>query len=195
MSARTEKGFTLVEVMVVIAITGMIAVLLLEMMTIMFRGYDQVGRIQTRLAQETMQLQWFRETMGVMAASLDQEFAFKGSAGEITGYTMAPLLSEQGKLTRISWRIEEAEGESRLIYHEADHPPMNVGSLRDSELRFEYRGQLTNWLGGWPDEQVPVGSLPFRIKLAIEGASGPREVYAAINVRRLGRYDFRDLID
>lgn len=194
MSIRADRGFTLVEVLVVLAFTSLIAVLLLQMMTILLRGYDQAGRIQGQLAMDTMRFNWFRETIGVMAASLDEEFAFRGSKYEITGFTMAPLLAESGTLTRVSWTLRDNRDGKALWYQEWQHEPLLIGQWPDTEVSFAYRGQRSDWLDSWPTGNLPAGVLPYRIKMSLQDADSRKEIFAAVNVRRTGRYDFRDLV-
>ena len=73
---QRQSGFTLVEVLVVIAITGMVSVLVLQMLTIVLRGADGVSRVQGEMSMESMRNSWFRDSIAVMVASLDEEFAF-----------------------------------------------------------------------------------------------------------------------
>lgn len=191
-----QRGFTLVEVLVVLALTGMIAVLLLQMMTVLLRGHDQVGRIQSQLLTDTMRFHWFRDSIGHMAASLDEEFGFVGSHSSFSGYTMAPLLAQQGKLTKVSWEIRSMSDGPGLWYQEAGAAPMLIGRWPYADdLSFEYRGQRSAWLSNWPAGDLPAGVLPYRIKLSIRSESETRDVYAAVDVRRVARFDYRDYIN
>lgn len=186
------SGFTLIEVMVVIAVTSITAVLILQMMTILFRGYDQIGRVQSELAKEAMSYGWFRDSIGSLVASLDREFAFSGDVREMEGYTSAPLFGSAGKVTEIRWQLrEEADGTS-LWYTEKGEPQIQVAVWQESEVGFLYRGLKSGWRNTWPPEELPAGILPHRVKLKIENQSESREIYAAISVRRTGRYDYRD---
>ena len=193
MKVRTSPGFTLVEVLVVIAITGMISVLLVQMMTVFLRGYDQVGRLQNEHAIDSMRFGWFRDSVAVLVASLDAEFAFEGDDKKITGYTLSPLLGDDGQLTRVAWQIRNQTTGASLWYEEADSPPIRIGTWRGSDLKFSYRGQNTGWRSAWPPEELVEGVLPYRVRLVIDGEE-VREVYAAVIVRRTGRYDYRDYL-
>ena len=192
--ATRIRGFTLVEVLVVLMLTGMIAVLLLQMMTILFRGYDQIGRIQGEVSLNSMRNGWFRDSINALAASLDEEFSFAGTPAQMTGFTMAPLVSRQGKLTMMAWEIRYKAKGTELWYAETGLEPALIGQWPDSELRFAYRGQNSGWMDTWPPADLPAGVLPYRIKLNIADDGGDRDVFAAIKVRRTGRYDYRDFL-
>ena len=103
---QRQSGFTLVEVLVVIAITGMVSVLVLQMLTIVLRGADGVSRVQGEMSMESMRNSWFRDSIAVMVASLDEEFAFRGSERAVSGFTMAPLIGQSGELTQVTWSLE-----------------------------------------------------------------------------------------
>lgn len=186
-----DRGFTLVEVMVVIAITGVISVLMLQMMTVLYRGYDQIGRIQGQLAINAMRYGWFRDSMGSMVASLDSEFGFSGNHQIIEGFTTAPLIDVNGKLTAVRWEIRTDFADTSLWYTEGKSQPLNIANWQGTSAKFSFRGLRSGWSDSWPPEQLEVGILPHRIKMTLDGFES-REVYAAINVRRVGRYDYRD---
>ena len=193
MKTRAANGFTLIEVLVVIAITGMITVLLSQMLTVFLRGYDQVGRIQQEHAVDSMRLGWLRDSVSAMVASLDEEFGFEGERASFTGFTMSPLLVDDHRLTRVTWQIRnDATGHS-LWYGEDGRQAVKLGTWPDDQLSFAYRGLNSGWQTDWPPQDLPAGVLPHRIKLSISGAE-PRDVYAAVTVRRTGRYDYRDFL-
>ena len=190
----SSRGFTLIEVMVVLTLTGMIAALLLQMMTIMLRGYDQAGRIQSRLAIESMRYTWFRDSVGGLAASLDEEFGFQGSSAEFSGYTLTALQNSTGKLTGFRWSIRPSSRGQSLYYEEDNKAPLLMGSWSGTQLTFSYRGQSSGWLSEWPAADLPAGVLPYRVKLTLNDGQTNREVFAAVTNRRIGRYDYRDLV-
>lgn len=195
MKLKRSSGFTLVEVLVVISITAMIAVIVLQMLTVLFRGYDQIGRIQGDVSVDAMRYGWFRDSLGVMVASLDEEFSFQGSANGMTGFTAGPLIGRQGEIAKVSWEVRSNLRGASLWYSEWGQEPMKIGEWPDTNLQFAYRGQRSGWRDDWPPEDLPDGMLPHRVKLTFDGDEQQREVYAAINVRRIGRYDYRDFLD
>ncbi|MFT7222413.1 MAG: prepilin-type N-terminal cleavage/methylation domain-containing protein, partial [Candidatus Azotimanducaceae bacterium] len=180
-------GFTLIEVLVVIAITGLVSVLTLQMLTIMFRGYDQVSQFQSEMSQESMRNAWFRDSIAVMVASLDEEFSLKGDTRSIAGFTLAPLLGHPGKITPISWTIEADGNNEVLWYEEEEQSRLKIASWESADVSFAYRGQRSGWLPDWPPEDLSPGVLPFRIKLSIDESGKVREVFAAVKIRRTGR--------
>lgn len=194
MNDRSLRGFTLIEMLVVLLITGIASVLVLNMLTILLRGYDQIGRIQSDFAIDEMRFSWFRGCVGVMVASLDKEFAFAGSSREISGYTTSPLIGKEGKLTWVKWELKSVSGGDEIWYTEGLLDSMHIGTWKDTELEFLYRGLNSDWRRDWPPSDLRPGVLPYRIKLRMTGAV-QREFFAAIRVRRTGRYDYRDFVE
>ncbi len=191
----TQVGFTLVEVLVVIVLVSMISALLLQMMTLSFRSFDQVTRIANESNVLRMRNQWFRNSISHLVASLDEQFGLVGDASTISGYSSAPLLDHSGKLTRVYWEVRRSGADSELWYREHAGSPMLIGKWAGGELKFSYRGLQSAWLDKWPTEELPVGVLPYRVKLSIEQDGEVRDLLAAVSIRRTGRYDYRDYFE
>lgn len=188
-------GFTLIEVLVVIAITGLVSVLTLQMSSILLKGYDQISRVQSNLGEQAMRNSWFRDSIAVMMASLDEEFAFSGSQRSISGYTMSPLFAAEGELTQVQWSLESSSSGDALWYREHDRPPVQIAVWPETNASFAYRGQKSGWLAEWPAQDLPAGILPYRVKLSLGGGEDAQQIFAAIKVRRTGRYDYRDFFE
>lgn len=192
-NTKTKQGFTLVEVMVVLSLVSLISILVLQMMTVMLRSYEQISSLEGRFSLDSMRNAWFRGSVNTMVSSLDQEFAFKGERMLMSGYTTAPLMGRQGMLTSIKWEIREDTTQSSLWYVENEQRPLKIASWKNARAEFSYRGLKSGWGGGWPREELSQGVLPHRVKLTVfSDDSMPVDIYAAVRTRRTGRYDYRD---
>lgn len=192
--AFKARGFTLVEVMVVLAIVSLCSVLMLQMLTVFLRGYDQVNRIQSEIILDSMRENWFRRSVKVMVASHDEEFGFQGEEYEISGYTLYPLIGPGGKLTEVGWLIRSNSSGASLWYTETDFEPMKIANWANASLKFQYRGLSSGWVSEWPPREIPIGELPQRIKLTIEGNGSSRAIFAAVAIRRVKGSDYRDIL-
>ncbi len=188
------SGFTLVEVMVVLTIFSLCSVLMLQMLTVFLRGYDQVNRIQSEYILDSMRESWFRDSLSVMVASHDAEFGFHGDRREISGITLHPLIGPGGRFTEASWEIRSSGRETALWYTESGYASLRIGTWTNTGLEFQYRGLSSGWVNEWPPRETPPGELPHRIKLIIDEADTSRELFAAVTIRRVERYDYRDLL-
>lgn len=189
----SHRGFTLVEVMVVLSLVSLISVIVLQMMTILLKSYDQISRMEGQSALESMRNNWFRGSVNAMVASLDQEFEFRGARKLVSGYTTSPLMGRQGMLTSISWEIREDATQSTLWYIEHSKRPLQISTWDNARAEFSYRGLKSGWVEAWPPSELPEGVLPHRVKLTIHPDDAlPMDIYAAINIRRTGRFDYRD---
>ena len=189
-----EKGFTLVEVIVVLTIVSLCSVLMLQMLTVFLRGYDQVNRVQGELVIASMRENWFRRSVKVLVASDDEAFAFKGEDNEIAGYSLYPLIGQAGRLTKVGWVIRSNTRSASLWYMETGYEPMKIATWEDARLEFQFRGATSGWVGEWPPRETPIGELPQRIKLTINEPGATKELFAAVAIRRVKRSDYRDLL-
>lgn len=190
-----NTGFTLIEVLVVIAITGFVAVLVLQMLTILLRGNDQIARVQTQMNEQVLSQAWFRDSIGVMMASLDEEFAFKGDERSVSGYTLSPLLGHAGEITPVQWTLRRSSDGDALWYSESGEAAIRIANWPDTLAKFSFRGQKSGWLEQWPSGDLTSGVLPYRVKLSLASNDQIRDVFAAVRVRRSGRYDYRDFLE
>lgn len=188
-----QVGLTLLEMLVVLLLTSLIATLLLQTVSFMLGSYQRVSFYQQKFVRDTLAFSWYRGSIKSLVASLDSEFAFAGDEYEISGYTLAPVMGQSGVLTKINWRLAEAGEDQQLWYQENSNPPFVIRKWRAESAEFAYRGQGGEWLSTWPQQSMPVGMIPHKVILRTTRDGEVRNVLAGSDQRRLGRYDFRDL--
>lgn len=92
-----SRGFTLVEVLVVLVITSMVSALLFQVLA-------QVGRVQSRFGEQlsesqggAMRAEWFRQVVqGLQAVEADDPQRFEGQARRFVGLTRTGLQDQAG---------------------------------------------------------------------------------------------------
>ncbi len=193
-SSRGQGGLTLLEVLVVLALTSTISVLLMQSIGFFLNNFHRVLKHQEDYAENVISLSWFRGSMASLVASKDAFFQFKGLNRNITGFTLSPVLGLEGSLTKITWRVIAKEGRVFLQAREAGHREVTVASWQGSDAYFLYRGIKGGWQSTWPVEGVPEGALPWRVKLVLVNGSEIKEVYSAVLLSRLPKYDYREFL-
>ena len=129
-----QAGFTLLEMLVVIILTGMIA-------TFLFQGLNQVYRLQTHFDAEldhsrkdAMIIDWARQAIiGIQPDYEDGEDKFSGDENHLQGLTTNPI---DAALAVAAFRLE-------LVY-----------DPKDNQTRLNYKsGDKTTTLLGWPGKK------------------------------------------
>lgn len=196
MLKHSQAGITLLEVLVVIMLTGMISTLLMQAIGFSLASFQRTRDFQQRYQREMLAFGWLRSSVENMMAAHDAEFAFEGDSSVIQGFSLAPVFSVSGSLVKVKWTIR-GEGESQsLWYQENDGLTMLVADWATGKVRFKYRGVDGQWQDQWPDEQVRPGILPLQVMLEVkdESVAELRDILMATKIRRLPVVDIRDTL-
>lgn len=165
MNKRQACGFTLVEILVVLVITGFIVTILMQALHQVFRLQTHFGHEIFHTQQGAMYADWYRQSINsLMPDSDDGKYKFRGEPRHMSGLTLSPLDQEGGVLAPFAWRLEfdPQSGQTVLHYGEAEpgKPSLPVLSWPGNSGHFIYldaeNGTHDNWppfLGKWP--QLP----------------------------------------
>lgn len=157
-----ERGFTLLEMLVVLVLTGFITTILFEGLSQTFRLQQHFGVEMFNTQQGAMRSDWFRQSInGLMPDHEDGRNKFKGDERRMSGLTTAPLTPESVGLAPLTWqlRFDPESGETRLHYGaENDAPailawPGNSGRFVYLDNKGEAHDTWPPFLGNWP--QLP----------------------------------------
>jgi len=193
---RGQRGFTLIEVLVVLAITGMVMASLSVALTRIFDIRERLAPYLDRAELTGLSRDWLRNLFrGLVAERMGGQFTFKGAERRISGMTLAPLGGALG--APAAFRLEFvplAGGKETIRFTMLDQalPPADLLQLEEGSGRFEFMGADGVWQRQWPPAarpgtaQSPLGQvagtmpgmpaqwpqLPLLIKL--EGLAGGR---------------------
>jgi prepilin-type N-terminal cleavage/methylation domain-containing protein len=147
--SHRQKGFTLIEVLVALVVTGMLASLLMS--AIFFAGRTRLSVEQYVGAQLQQQASYsrFEQTLKYCLPELQREpIVFRGSSSMIECFSTQNL---QGQIQlaplNIRWVLQEpVDGQSQLIYTDQ-----------------------INW-----DKPIPIATLPSKVRFVFWDANGRR---------------------
>jgi general secretion pathway protein J len=198
---RTTRGFTLIEVLVVLVIVGMVSTLLME-------AIFYTGNLRNRLGQRIDEVrrlelahQWFGDSVqGLTAFPPEVVPPFQGTATRFSGLTRMGITATPGRLVRIRWEIKANQGDAVLGYQEGEKEsgrflPVLRFDLQEQDVQgFSYLGPEGRFHPRWPPSGEPgVQQLPVAVRAVFSSSTGTRVWLQRIGGRRTPRtpYDLR----
>jgi prepilin-type N-terminal cleavage/methylation domain-containing protein len=180
-NGRMQQGFTLLEMLVVLLLTGMVSGLL-------FQGLQQVFRLETHFGRELFNTQegamygeWFRQSVnGLIPDRNDGKYKFKGSEREFSGMTISPLNTAAEAMLPFSWRLgfDRKSGQTQLRYGMQDDAPV-VMEWPGNSGRFVYVDGKEESHDAWPPPFGKWPQLPRAVYLETRNPQEPRIIVAA----------------
>jgi prepilin-type N-terminal cleavage/methylation domain-containing protein len=146
-------GFTLLEVIVVLVITGLISVVLIQGLGIVLAARTTVAHkildLDKLMIQRNLVLDPLR---GIVPDYNDHPFVFSGSERQLRGLTLRTLQERAGTPTgfTMSLTYSSDRGETLVIYQEDGRDPVELMSWPDNVGSFSYRDRTGDWSDVWP---------------------------------------------
>ncbi len=169
-----QAGFTLIEVLVVLIMTGTITGLLFQALERAYRLQDRFGAELFGAQQGQMAIDWYRQTVqGLRTDYPDGKNLFKGSEQEFSGLSDNSLGGQSGAPTPIGWQIQKNlhSGLIELVYLEQDkQTPILIWQTKGA--RFLYVDDQQTQHDTWPPPFGLWPQLPKQIQLLTLGGGG-----------------------
>lgn len=150
-------GFTLLEALVCLAITALVAVLVLDAVRLAGTGAVRIERFVSSELGARIDLLALRDAIGASRAEhVDTPYAFSGDENSFSGYTTRSALPGSAGSARYTAELARSAGTITLIYRELageadEDTSWHVRSWPADAARFEYRDDLTGaWVDTWP---------------------------------------------
>ena len=188
---RHSAGLSLIELLVVLVLVSLTTVISLQAVGFVASGLSRVSDDREKYQVGKNASRWYRESIEALVASLDEEHGFLGRPREMSGFTLAPLLSDSGEPTLVTYFLERESETDVLWYREEGVEALKLMEF-DAPVEFRYATSRALYSRRWPDENFPLGTLPAVIKLDL--LQSDNDVLAVIKQRRIPRHDYRDLL-
>jgi prepilin-type N-terminal cleavage/methylation domain-containing protein len=192
----SKKGFTLLEVLVVLLIFSLISTLLTQGVSLVFdlryRFLEQLDKQYTGFLQG----HWFREVCASFSPLQSADgTVFSGSKNQVKGFSLAPLQGEKGLPKYINFRLNQGTEDMVLSYNEEGKEPITIASWIAREGSFYYLDTEGNWLDQWPPVNMDTSAqLPEAVMLQIDNVLEPLTWCVAIPGRHQPRSTIQDLL-
>ncbi len=178
-AVRQDRGFTLIEVLVVLIITSLIA-------TLMLQGFRQVLDLRIRYLElgeaqdiQFLEQHWFATVCrGVVPGIKDGESRFKGDQRGFSGLTVGSLLGDLGVPQPFRVWLDKKERHYVLQYQEDKraHKEM-LAVLHSPQASFAYLDAQGKVVSRWPPPGASEDSIPRGITLTMRQGGGQTEFW------------------
>jgi prepilin-type N-terminal cleavage/methylation domain-containing protein len=174
------RGFTLVEMLVVLIIVGMTTTLLFQMLSQTFRMQHVAGIQIADTRQGAMEADWLRQVVnGLQPDYIDGKNIFKGTARKITGLSDNPLTADYGAPEVIALELvfDPDSGFTRLFYGKPEDGTVLMAWKNDTG-RFVFADANGDTHDAWPPPLNKWPQLPASIRLEFEQEGTPKVIVA-----------------
>jgi prepilin-type N-terminal cleavage/methylation domain-containing protein len=154
-----ERGFTLLEVLVVLVITALVSAVLMQGMGLVLGLRDNLGEKLLDLDQLSLERNRVLLPLeGLVPDFDDGDDKFEGVEGRVSGLTLKPLLRREGRPTRFAINLlyDESSNLNTLVYQEGNDPVVTLSSWEGGQARFRYIGVDGEWVESWPQKSAPI---------------------------------------
>lgn len=181
--SRTQKAFTLVEMLVVMVIVGLLITVIMQGFGYSMGMYQRVVRTQKNAYSEVLAYNWLRATLGSQVAARPKDRGLEGGVNSLSTYTYEPLVEQAGLKTRIDWLLVQDGNNVRLDYREGT-TLFAVYRWSDSRAAFEYMDEKGQWRNHWSAEKSDLPPLPQAIRLSINTDNETRNYVISLATRK-----------
>lgn len=181
---RAARGFTLLEALVVLVITGLVSVVLVQGFGLILAARTSAQNKLVAIDEAVVEANLFLEPLrGILPDYPNQPHIFSGEPQRLRGLTARPLQARPGAPTPFTLTIDYDASSNRsvLTYQEENAQPVALGSWEGSEGAFAYRDRTGEWQGVWPPQSDPQApQTPWLIRLE-KGSGFPRNMVASVS--------------
>ncbi|MBV8502052.1 MAG: type II secretion system protein [Paucibacter sp.] len=169
-STLHQRGFTLMEMLVVITIAGLVT-------TVLFQSLSQVYGLQDRLGLQlqhsqggAMQLDWYRQIVQQLQPDVpDSAGRLRGQSREMSALGLDPLSSQPGQPQLMKLRLDVGRKRVRLLWRAGEGREVPLGEWEGlSDAEFVYLDEQGVRHSRWPEP------LDTTLNFAAAGTTRPR---------------------
>ena len=155
--ASTEKGFTLLEVIVVLMISSLIATILFQGLSLVLDTRFRVANALTRIEVTGLQSSIITSPLrGMVPDHSNEPGVFAGDGRSLKGLTLNPLYGTNGAPTAFAMELgyDLTDNLTALTYYELGYDAVVLARWLGNTGGFSYRGRTGDWNRTWPPTGV-----------------------------------------
>lgn len=197
-----HRGFTLLEMMVVLVLVGLISAMLMQGFVYVAGIYNAVERRQVSWQHHMLQRAWLQESVRSLTNGVDGELAknyyFRGNEQGFSGLAVQGLsyAGGVGRPVRVQWQLEQNSEQDVLslryreiklgqeVVSDEENPWYLVGRWSQSQGEFSYysHGQWLSAFSGRSEVNKFIPLVPDLIRLRINSDRDPIDLWLATAV-------------
>ena len=157
------QGFTLLEVVVVLMISGLISVILMQGLSLVLESRLRVAGAIDNLGRTGVQASIMTSPLkGLLPDYADGPDVFFGDKKRIRGLTLTPLQGTSGAPTGFGMILDYdvVDNNTVLTYYERGYDPLVIARWDGNQGEFSYRGRSGDWAEAWPPDRTDVKQTP-----------------------------------
>ena len=165
---NSQQGFTLLEIIVVVMISGLIAVVLMQGLALVLDARLRVATAIDDLEQKGLEKSILTSALrGVLPDYPDGSDVFFGDKRRIRGLTLNPLQGTEGAPTGFGMFLEfdAVSNTTFLTYFERGYDPLEIARWDGDIGEFSFRGRQGDWSETWPIPGDNIKQAPRTIKM------------------------------
>ena len=163
-----QNGFTLLEVIVVLMISGLIAVILFQGLSLVLDARLRVASSIDDLDSRELQSSIVTYSMkGLLPDYPDGPDVFYGDQRRMRGLTLYPLQGTPGAPTAfgLSMEYDSVDDDTVLTYFERGYEPLELARWDGDIGAFSYKGRVGDWSQRWPIPGDNIVQTPRTIQM------------------------------
>jgi general secretion pathway protein J len=167
----STRGFTLLEVIVVLTITSLISAILMQGLSLIL---DTQSRVSTTIASnrsKNLEYNIIKTPIEALIPDyLGGKNMFQGKDQVLSGLTLQPLrgLNMAPTAFKLSLEYFSQRDSTALIYKEANFKPIELTSWKGKKGQFLYLTNKGNWENSWKTTNSRYDQVPRTIGLSTE---------------------------
>ncbi|MFL2770092.1 MAG: type II secretion system protein J [Rhodospirillaceae bacterium] len=157
------RGFTLLEVVVVLMISGLISVILMQGLSLVLESRLRVAGAIDNLSRTGIQASIMTSPLrGLLPDYADGPDVFFGDKQRIRGLTLTPLQGTAGAPTGFGMILDYnvVDNDTVLTYYERGYDPLVIARWEGNQGAFSYRGRTGDWAEAWPPDRINFKQTP-----------------------------------
>lgn len=160
----SEKGLTLVEMLVVLILVTMISILMIQGLGNALKVYHKTSANQVEKLQKSMVYGWMRRVIGSAVPNKIGSQDFIGDSTSLILRSYQPLISNSFVNASVAWRLSSLPPYN-IEYTEGDYSFISPLELEEKPS-FLFLDENGNWVKEWPKERRSF-NLPEAVRITL----------------------------